>query len=76
LLLCILQKRHGDDFIINSQPNVSIKNKLENHCWKMWHSCVITWDGDVVPCCFDKDAKIKLGSIAHNSFQKAWKSKK
>ncbi|MEM9837334.1 MAG: radical SAM protein, partial [Bacteroidota bacterium] len=32
-----------------------IKNKLQNHCWKLWHSCVITWDGLVAPCCFDKD---------------------
>ncbi|MEZ4980557.1 MAG: hypothetical protein R2769_03020 [Saprospiraceae bacterium] len=26
-----------------------VKNKLLNHCWKLWHSCVITWDGLVVP---------------------------
>ena len=29
-----------------------IKNKMHNHCWKLWHSSVITWDGSVVPCCF------------------------
>jgi radical SAM protein with 4Fe4S-binding SPASM domain len=23
----------------------------------MWHSAVITIEGDVVPCCFDKNAK-------------------
>ncbi|RYD74464.1 MAG: radical SAM protein, partial [Sphingobacteriales bacterium] len=33
-----------------------IKNQLLNHCWKLWQSCVFTWDGKVVPCCFDKDA--------------------
>ena len=49
-----------------------LKNKLENHCWKMWHSAVITWDGDVVPCCFDKDAKYKMGSINHKSFKEIW----
>ncbi|MEK6614723.1 MAG: radical SAM protein, partial [Bacteroidota bacterium] len=32
-------------------------------CWKMWHSCVITWDGKIVPCCFDKDAKRQLGNL-------------
>ena len=41
----------------------SIKNRLLNHCWKMWHSCVITWDGLVVPCCFDKDAEYRLGDF-------------
>lgn len=49
-----------------------IKNELENHCWKMWSSNVITWDGSVVPCCFDKDAKHKLGSLKNNSFEKIW----
>lgn len=50
----------------------SIKNKLENHCWKMWQSCVITWDGKVVPCCFDKDATHQLGDLKSVSFKSIW----
>ena len=50
----------------------TIKNKLVNHCWKMWHSCVITWDGKVVPCCFDKDAHYQLGEMKEQSFRKIW----
>lgn len=53
----------------------AIKNKLLNHCWKMWHSCVITWDGKVVPCCFDKDAHYQLGSMQDKSFREIWRSK-
>lgn len=49
-----------------------IKNELLNHCWKLWHSCVITWDGWVVPCCFDKDAQYRLGSLQHESFAAVW----
>lgn len=52
-----------------------IKNELLNQCWRMWSSAVITWDGSVVPCCFDKDAKHQLGSIAFQSFNSVWKSK-
>ncbi|MDQ3191340.1 MAG: SPASM domain-containing protein [Bacteroidota bacterium] len=52
-----------------------IKNSLSNHCWKLWHSCVITWDGLIVPCCFDKDATHKLGNLKNNSFSEIWKSK-
>lgn len=52
----------------------SIKNKFINHCWKMWHSCVITWDGTVVPCCFDKDAEHPMGSLQEISFSILWKS--
>lgn len=49
-----------------------IKNSLDNHCWKMWHSCVITWDGKVVPCCFDKDAHFVLGDLNKNTFEEIW----
>jgi len=51
----------------------SIKNQLLNHCWKMWHSCVITWDGKVVPCCFDKDASHQLGDLGAGDFRSIWK---
>lgn len=51
-----------------------IKNKLLNHCWKMWHSCVFTWDGKVVPCCFDKDAHHQLGNLATSPFKDIWYS--
>jgi radical SAM protein with 4Fe4S-binding SPASM domain len=51
----------------------SIKNNLMNHCWKMWNSCVVTWDGKVVPCCFDKDAHYTLGDLKKNSFTEIWR---
>jgi len=49
-----------------------VKNELLNHCWKLWHSCVITWDGMVVPCCFDKDATHRLGDLKQQSFREIW----
>jgi len=51
-----------------------IKNKLLNQCWRMWQGCVITWDGKVVPCCFDKDAKYQLGELKQQSFASVWHS--
>ena len=51
-----------------------IKNKLYNHCWKMWHSAVITWDMKTVPCCFDKDAKYQLGNLNEVSFKEVWQN--
>jgi radical SAM protein with 4Fe4S-binding SPASM domain len=54
----------------------AIKNKFDNHCWKMWHSCVITWDGRVVPCCFDKDAHHVLGDVNNQSFREIWEGEK
>jgi len=49
-----------------------VKNELLNHCWKLWHSCVITWDGMVVPCCFDKDATHRLGDLKKETFKDLW----
>jgi radical SAM protein with 4Fe4S-binding SPASM domain len=49
-----------------------IENSFLNHCWKMWHSCVITWDGKVVPCCFDKDARHQFGDLKEKSFNEIW----
>jgi radical SAM protein with 4Fe4S-binding SPASM domain len=48
------------------------KNKLANRCWKLWHANVITWDGLVVPCCFDKDAMHQLGNLKNQSFKTIW----
>lgn len=56
----------------NSDGSLKIKNLLLNHCWKLWHSCVITWDGLVVPCCFDKDATHQLGDLKEKSFKELW----
>jgi len=53
-----------------------LKYKTGNHCWRMWSSCVLTWDAQVVPCCFDKDAKHVLGSAIDENFDQLWKSKK
>lgn len=58
----------------NSNGTYTIKNELLNHCWKLWHSCVITWDGKIVPCCFDKDAQHRLGDLHSNSFKQIWES--
>ncbi|MDQ2656264.1 MAG: SPASM domain-containing protein [Bacteroidota bacterium] len=56
----------------NPDGSWSIKNKLADHCWKMWHSCVVTWDGKIVPCCFDKDAHFVMGDLKQNSFAEIW----
>lgn len=50
------------------------KYKLLNQCWRMWSSTVLTWDGKVVPCCFDKDAKHVLGDVTQTAFKTVWKS--
>jgi radical SAM protein with 4Fe4S-binding SPASM domain len=59
----------------NKNGKTSFKGSLSNHCWRLWHDPVITWDGMVAPCCFDKDAKHKMGSLKEKSFKEIWKDK-
>jgi len=54
--------------------NWRIKNQLKNECWRMWQGCVITWDGKLVPCCFDKDAQYQLGDVTRKTFNEVWTS--
>lgn len=50
----------------------AFKGKLANHCWRLWHDPVITWDGLVAPCCFDKDAQHRLGDLKTKPFKEIW----
>jgi len=52
-----------------------LKRKMGNRCFALWRTSVITWDGIMVPCCYDKDATYKLGNIANNKFNDIWKNK-
>jgi radical SAM protein with 4Fe4S-binding SPASM domain len=45
-------------------------------CMRMWTTSVITSDGDVVPCCFDKNASHVMGNLNSQSFKKIWQSEK
>ncbi len=56
----------------NDKGEVTTKNELDNHCWRLWHATVITWDGLVVPCCFDKDAQHTLGDLKGKPFKEIW----
>ena len=56
----------------NAAGEYEVKNSLDNHCWRLWHATVITWDGLVVPCCFDKDAQHNLGDLKGKPFKEIW----
>jgi radical SAM protein with 4Fe4S-binding SPASM domain len=66
-------------YILQQETNGNayrIRNTLPNHCFRMWRSCVITWEGDVVPCCFDKNADHSPGNVLATSFHEIWRGKK
>jgi radical SAM protein with 4Fe4S-binding SPASM domain len=53
-----------------------VKSSLPDRCLRLWLNPVITWDGKVVPCCFDKDARWVMGDMNNQSFSEIWHGEK
>ena len=53
-----------------------IKNSLPDRCARLWFNPVVTWDGKVVPCCFDKNAEYVMGDLKTDSFREIWEGPK
>ena len=51
---------------------LSIRNKMPDRCPRLWFNPVITWDGKVLPCCFDKEAEFIMGDLNNESFRSIW----
>jgi radical SAM protein with 4Fe4S-binding SPASM domain len=49
-----------------------LNNSLPDRCARLWFNPVVTWDGYVVPCCFDKDAEYVMGNLNTDSFSDIW----
>ena len=56
------------------QPSFKIRNGMPDHCFRMWSTSVVTWDGKVVPCCFDKDAAHLIGNLKDSTFLGIWRN--
>ena len=52
-----------------------IKSKLPNKCKRMWNSVVVTVDGNISPCCFDKDGEHSYGNYSGINFKNIRKHK-
>ena len=51
-----------------------LPSNLPNQCWRMWSSPVVTQDGELIPCCFDKDAEHGMGNpVKEGDFKTVWK---
>ncbi|MDO9256447.1 MAG: radical SAM/SPASM domain-containing protein [Bacteroidales bacterium] len=59
-----------------SDGNWVMVNKIRNRCHRIWSSLVITWDGKVVPCCYDKNADHQTGNLLDEPLSEIWKNQK
>lgn len=81
----IINNKHFDYWLPDNEKFVryrknnsdyTIKNALSNHCLRLWLNPVVTWDGLVVPCCFDKDADNIMGDLTESTFRAIWNGDK
>lgn len=59
-----------------SRYSSSKQHQTHKPCHRMWTSPVITWDGFMLPCCFDKNAAYSYGNLNQSSFWEVWKGEK
>lgn len=52
------------------------KGSMRNSCFRLWKNPVITWDGEVLPCCFDKSAEYSFGNLREATFSSIWRGEK
>ncbi len=53
-----------------------IKKKNKRSCFRLWSQVVITSDGDVAPCCYDKIPGYPVGNIINHNMYDIWKGYK
>ncbi|MBQ2097600.1 MAG: SPASM domain-containing protein, partial [Bacteroidales bacterium] len=78
-----MQIENPEDFeifktTIDRYSRYDSQNRLKNpvgYCKRIIDSAVITIDMDVLPCCYDKDAQLKLGNLRDNSLREILRSR-
>jgi radical SAM protein with 4Fe4S-binding SPASM domain len=51
-----------------------IKSSLKNRCYRIWSTILFTWNGTLLPCCFDKKNQHEIGNLIDNNAFKIWNS--
>lgn len=57
---------------IERKEGYVIKSRMAGRCARLWMNPVITWDGKVIPCCFDKDGEYVMGDLMADTFADIW----
>lgn len=61
---------------VKTERGYRLKSRMRNRCLRLWMNPVITWDGEVLPCCFDKNAGYGFGNMSHYSFREIWQGER
>lgn len=53
-----------------------IKKNKKNKCWRVWSGAVINVDGELLPCCYDKNCDYSYGNVFSFPISILWNNKK
>jgi radical SAM protein with 4Fe4S-binding SPASM domain len=60
----------------NSALSVKKRFFMSRNCLRIYYSAQIDWQGNVLPCCFDKNSEYIMGNLLISSFKDIWNSEK
>lgn len=58
----------------NKNGLLKIKGKLNHSCKRIWTTGVITTDGHMTSCCYDKHSEFKMGNLHETNLRSTWRS--
>ncbi|MGQ9847681.1 MAG: radical SAM/SPASM domain-containing protein [Bacteroidales bacterium] len=54
--------------------NWVLKKSKKNRCFRIWKQCIVRYNGDLLPCCYDKENKFVMGNVKEKSLKELWRS--
>lgn len=63
-------------YVRSSDGKYRLRYRTAGACRRLWMGCVITTDGQVLPCCYDKSAQYAYGNMKDGSIRAHFSSKK
>ena len=68
------RKTKDGKYVHKKTSHLSPLNSPLSPCLRLWSGCVITTNGDVLPCCYDKDHRHAYGNITQQSLAELYHS--
>jgi radical SAM protein with 4Fe4S-binding SPASM domain len=59
-------------YAYDNSGNLYLKKKKKKGCYRQWSQCVITIEGEMAPCCFDKEAAFSFGNVLNQGVYCVW----
>jgi radical SAM protein with 4Fe4S-binding SPASM domain len=68
-----LYRRYEDSPEEKGDDDLRVKGQPATGCKVLWYSSMVNWNGDVAPCCFDKDVDFSMGDAFNGqTFADIW----